>query len=166
MKFLCRFPIFFCFFLILTSARAQLTVQIGQNFTGSTYGVETQALPPDCNGTVGPNEFVEFINDQFAVYDKTTGVNTYRISALEFWGSAVPNFPSSLDVSDPRIIYDPASQRWFASMVDLDPNATDPTLENNDFLLAVSTTSDPSGSWTGFRFTSVTNAVAFADFPT
>src|SRR6266496_4188237 len=29
---------------------AQVMVQIGQNFTGSTYGTHSQALPPDPNG--------------------------------------------------------------------------------------------------------------------
>ncbi|HZQ47532.1 MAG TPA: hypothetical protein VFC07_11000, partial [Verrucomicrobiae bacterium] len=167
MKSLRRYSVFFCTLLLVTArVQAQLPLLIGQNFTGSTYGDTTAAIPPDCNGTVGPTDFVEFINDQFAIYDKATGVNTVRISALDFWSSAIPGFPSSLDVSDPRIIYDPSCQRWFASMVDLDPNAIDPTVENNDFLLAVSVTSDPAGDWKGFRFRASPSGVKFADFPT
>jgi hypothetical protein len=157
-------PSLFCILSFLSSrAQAQVTMTIGQNFVGSTYNMETQALPPDCDGTVGPNDFVEFINDQFAVYDKQSGLNTYRIDAGAFWSQAGV---SPAAYSDPRIIYDPPSQRWFATMVDLNPNAADPTTQNNNFLLAVSETSDPSGFWKGFRFLASPGQVAFADFPT
>lgn len=163
MKFLKFFSPVFCI-LCLTASRlpAQVTMSIGQNFIGSTYNIETAALPPDCDGTIGPNEFIEFINDQFAVYDKT-GSNTYRIDAGIFWNHAGLN-PAGY--SDPRVIYDPQSQRWFASMVDLNPNALDPTTQNNNFLLAVSDPSGPTNAWHGVTFTASPGRVAFADFPT
>ena len=164
MKFLKFAPPLFCILFCLSArTQAQVTMTIGQNFVGSTYNIETQALPPDCDGTIGPNEFVEFINDQFAVYDKTTGSNTYRIDAGTFWSQAGI---SPAAYSDPRIIYDPSSQRWFATMVDLNPNAADPTTQNNNFLLAVSVSSDPAGNWQAVRFRASPSSVAFADFPT
>ncbi len=97
---------------------AQVTLQVGHNFTGSTYGVNTQALPPDSNGTIGPRHFVEFINGEFAVYNKTNGTNIKRISDLKFWSNAGVILATSDVVTDPRIIFDPLSQRWFATMVD------------------------------------------------
>ncbi|PWU10250.1 MAG: hypothetical protein C5B50_25900, partial [Verrucomicrobia bacterium] len=99
-------------------------------------------------------------------YNKTNGQNVKRISDLKFWANAGLVLASSDIVSDPRIVYDPTSQRWFASMVDADSSAADPTLESNDFLLAVSATSDPRGTWHGFLFEADPDTGTFADFPT
>jgi len=164
----------------MVSAPAQVTIQIGQNFTGSTYGVNSAALPPDPNGNIGPKYFVEFINGSFAVYNKTNGNSVQRISDVKFWANAGVSISPDSDVTDPRVIYDPISQRWFASQVDFDAtaaaNGQDYTLEANDFLLAVSTNSDPrsfprsapapSGSWQGFIFQADPDSGDFADFPT
>lgn len=144
------------------------SVSIGHNFQGNTYGVVSAALPPDCNGVIGPRYFVELINGAFTVYNKTNGNSVKRITDVKFWSNAGINISSSDGITDPRVIYDPISQRWFASMVDLDANAPsgDPTFESNDFLLAVSLTSDPTGAWKGFLFEADPDNGNFADFPT
>ena len=154
------------FFLSQASAPAQVVVKIGQNIVGRTYGSNSSAIPPDPNGAVGPQHFVELINGNFDVYKKTNGVNVRRTSDSIFWGIAGLNISSSVALSDPRIIFDPLSQRWFASEVDLDANADDPTLESNDYLLGVSATSDPTGAWHAFLFPSDPDTGDFADFPT
>jgi hypothetical protein len=156
----------FCRSVWVTSAQPAVPVSIGQNFTGSTFGVDSAALPADGNGVIGPQHFVEFINGSFAVYNKTNGQNVKRISDLKFWSNAGVVLSTSDAVTDPRIIYDPTAQRWFASMVDVDANATDPTLEANDFLLAVSDGADPRGTWHGFLFQADPDTGNFADFPT
>lgn len=134
---------------------------------GSSYPNDLSAWPPDVNGAVGPNYFVEFLNGTFAVYDKTTGQSVKRTSDLHFWSSAGVILSAADATTDPRMIYDPVSQRWFASMVDLDQNqpAGDPTLEANDFLLAVSDTSDPTLTWHGFILQADPTHGNFADFP-
>ena len=97
-------------------------------FTGSSYITNSQALPPDPNGVIGPTRFLEFVNGAVAVYNRTNGVSVQRKSDLKFWADAGLNV-SAIDVTDPRVIYDPNSQRWFATQVDFDPNASDPTTE-------------------------------------
>ena len=139
---------------------------IGLNFLASSYETNSQALPPDSNGTIGPQYFVEFINGEFACFDRTDPENVFRESDAIFWGDAGVSLASSQAISDPRVIYDPLTQRWFASMVDFDANATDPTTEANDFLLAFSDTSDPTGDWTGFKIRADPTHFYFADFPT
>jgi hypothetical protein len=141
------------------------TVTIGQNFIGNTYGVVSQALPPDSNGAIGPTRFMEFDNGVVAVYNRTNGASVQRKTDLKFWADAGLN-TSAIGISDPRVIYDPQSQRWYASQVDYDPNATDPTAEANDFLLAVSTSSNPAGTWRAFSFQADPDNGYFADFPT
>jgi hypothetical protein len=152
--------------LTSVSAPAEVVVAIGQNFTGSTYGDISQALPPDANGAIGPSHFVEFINGTVAFYNKTNVLNVVRITDVDFWTEAGLIISSTSAVTDPRVIYDPASQRWFASQVDFNTTVTDPTRVANNFLLAVSATSDPTGPWQGFRFRADPNTGRFADFPT
>ena len=148
------------------SVPAEVVVTIGQNFTGSTYGDISQALPPDANGAIGPNHFVEFINGVVSFYSKTNPDNVVRITDVDFWTEAGLIISSSSAVTDPRIIYDPVSQRWFATQVDFNTTVNDPTLTANNFLLAVSATPDPTGPWHGFKFRADPNTGRFADFPT
>jgi hypothetical protein len=159
-----------CLFWFITGARAQVAFQVGTNFTGSTYGVNSAALPPDPNGCIGPKHFVEFINGAFNVYNRTNGRSVLRKTDTKFWSDAGVIIASGWAVSDPRVIYDPISRRWFASQVDFDAGALsgDPTLEANDFLLAVSDTSDPTGTgtWHGYIFQADPDFGDFADFPT
>ncbi|HAO78740.1 MAG TPA: hypothetical protein DCQ92_07145 [Verrucomicrobia subdivision 3 bacterium] len=145
---------------------AQVVVAIGQNFTGSTYGDISQALPPDANGAIGPSHFVEFINGTVAFYNKTNVQDAVRITDVDFWTETGLTISSASAVTDPRVIYDPTSQRWFASQVDFNATVTDPTRAANNFLLAVSATSDPTGPWQGFRFRADPSTGRFADFPT
>ena len=153
-------------------ARAQVVVQLGQNFAGSGNS-QTYISPADGNGAIGPKYFVEFINGAFAIYNKTNGARVLRITDAKFWSNAGPggagngiSFTPSDGVSDPRVIYDPVSQRWFASQVDYDVTVPDPTLESDYYLLAVSDTSDPAGAWHVFSLLADPESGYFADFPT
>ncbi|HLH54763.1 MAG TPA: hypothetical protein VKY92_14215 [Verrucomicrobiae bacterium] len=147
----------------LDLASAQVTVAIGQNFTASTLNVDSSAVPPDPNGFAGPLHYVELINGRFSVYDKSTGSKVKTMTDLTFWNQAGLSFPSGWDVTDPRIFFDPASQRWFASQVDFDPSGT---VNTNRFLLAVSATADPTGTWKALGILSDPGGNNFADFPT
>src|SRR5579872_3843200 len=91
-------------------ARATISVQIGQNFRGATLSVDSFSIPPDSDGAIGPNHFVQLVNGRFSVYDKTTGAKVLTKSDIAFWTSAGIDL-TGLDVSDPRVIYDKLSQR-------------------------------------------------------
>jgi hypothetical protein len=156
-------------------ATKAVQVSIGQNFTGIMYGsftTNSAALPPDGNGEIGPNHYVEFINGIFVVYNRTDGSIQELKTDLDFWANAGVGIDvqNGADVSDPRIIYDPGSQRWFASQIDInyqiDFNTLTISLGTNHFLLAVSATADPTGLWHGISFPSDPNLQYFADFPT
>jgi len=161
----------FCLLLSAAGGHAQVAVQIGQNFTSSTYYNgsnigDSTALPPDPDGAVGAGRFVEFINGAFTVYNATNGASVIRISDEQFWANAGVTISPDAAISDPRIIYDPTAQRWFASEVDFNANAVDPTLFANNFLIAVSASSNPAGPWQGFHFIADPDTGDFADFPT
>ena len=155
----------FCQLFLLPLSQASVQVQVGQNFRGSD-NTFTGISPADSDGAIGPNHFVEFINGQFAIYNKTNGANILKISDLDFWANAGVSLSLSMNISDPRLVFDPTVQRWFASQVDFQGGVGDPTGFPNDFLIAVSDTADPTGTWHGASFVSDPKTSFFADFPT
>ncbi len=106
-------------------------------------------------GAAGPNHFVVSQNDGFSIFSKN-GTLVSSESPTAFWTSALGSDPGGL--TDPRILYDPASQRWFAVMITTDQST------NNKILFARSNTSDPTQGFMGVSFT--TNNGRSADFPT
>ncbi|NOX54996.1 MAG: right-handed parallel beta-helix repeat-containing protein, partial [Planctomycetes bacterium] len=127
---------------------------LGLAFTGSTYDDAT-SIPPDTMGGVGPSHIVELLNGRFAVYNKLTGDRLLAKTLDEFWIDAGQTPQDS--AFDPRILYDPATGRWFAASVD------DSDVPNN-FLLAVSDGSDPTAGWTAFKIDSDSDDLHWADF--
>lgn len=93
---------------------------------------------PDEAGAVGPSSVVDFNGLDFVVHDKATGAVTFQETQTQFWYSALGNPSVTPATNDPRMLYDPLSQRWFAVMANPSPG--------NGFL-AVSTTSNPAGTW-------------------
>jgi hypothetical protein len=102
-------------------------------------------VPPDTMGAAGTNQFVEFINGAFAVYSKA-GVRQLLISDSNFWANAGIS-PATLapGLTDPRIVYDTASGRWFASELTTPVSA-------NLVLLARSDSANPAGAWKAVSF--------------
>ena len=86
------------------------------------------SYPPDSCGAAGPNHFVEVVNRNFAVYEKSTGEELINI----LLGAFLPE-----SNGDPRVLYDQFSDRWFVIVCDF----------NTKIFLAVSKSNDPTGSW-------------------
>lgn len=145
--------------LLTVEVKAAIQLEIGINFTGSSLFADSWVVPPDSNGAIGPDHFVEFINGRFSVYDKLTGTKVQTMSDATFWTLAGLNL-AGLDLSDTRIIFDPLSRRWFASQIDINRA----NLTNNRFLLAISTSQDPGGSWKAVAWQADPGG-SFADFP-
>ncbi len=136
--------------------RHLLAATIGLNFTGSSF-LDSGFVPPDTDGAVGINHFVELINGAYAVYDKSNGTKVQNSTLDQFWTNAGAGFTRF--TFDPRVIFDHASSRWFAVAVD---NAG----QANSFLLAVSKSANPTLGWTGFAIDSDPTDQRWADFPT
>ncbi|MEK9278924.1 MULTISPECIES: Ig-like domain-containing protein [unclassified Bradyrhizobium] len=124
-------------------------VTIGANFAGTNL-LDFGANPPDTDGAVGPSQFVEFLNSDFRVYDKSGNV-LQQSTLSDFWSSAGVPQPSPFD---PRILFDPDSQRWYAAALDF----------TGAFLLAVSNTSDPAQGWQAVRIPIDPTGQSFGDF--
>jgi hypothetical protein len=142
---------------LVSTQTAQAQFLIGSNFIGSTKNVDSGFIPPDTDGAVGVNHFVEMINGRYSVYRKSDGVRVQTATLDSFWstaGAAPTNFSF-----DPRVLYDKYSGRWYAASVDRAGLA-------NNFLVAVSNTADPTGGWKAFKIDSDPNDQRWADFPT
>ncbi|MBI1336343.1 MAG: hypothetical protein GC164_05210 [Phycisphaera sp.] len=131
------------------------TVVIGTNFTGSSRP-QSGFIPPDTMGAVGPNHIVEIINGRVAYYQKDGTFLSGRSLNTFFSNAGAPH--SGSFAFDPRIVYDPSSSRWFAAAVDNAGGA-------NNYLLAVSSSSDPTSAWTGYKIDTDADNSDWADFP-
>src|SRR5262245_20246683 len=96
------------------------TVNVGQNFLGMTNTAGSalsgfSPTPPDTIGSVGPNHYAQFVNNAFAVYRKD-GTLVSQMGNLGFWRAVSGSGFSTLNNTggDPRVLFDPLSQRWFA----------------------------------------------------
>jgi hypothetical protein len=149
-----------------------LDFSIGSNFTGSTFGDPGNDffVPPDTMGAIGTNYFTEFLNNSYRVYDRNNGSVAQSKTALQFWTDAGVSVSGNTNdnLTDPRIIYDHDSSRWFAAYIDIvNGDSSNP----NNFFLAVSSSADPTGAWKGFTIpANPSNATPtqkiFADYPT
>ena len=145
--------------LTATAIAAGPALRIGANFTGSSYGVDSSYIPPDTNAAVGRRHVVELINGHYAVYLKQNGKRVQSASMDQFWIDAGATVRGTL--SDPRILFDRSSGRWFASTPSFNfGNGPD------DLLLAVSKSGDPTEGWAGFTIPFTGPVGTFVDFPT
>jgi hypothetical protein len=128
---------------------------IGANFTASARN-DSGFIPPDTMGAAGIDHFVELINGRYSVYRKRDGVRVQTSTLTSFFtsgGAPVINF-----AFDPRVLYDPYTRRWFAC-------ATDGPGTANNFLIAVSASSDPTAGWAAFNIDADADNSHTADFP-
>ncbi len=123
-----------------------------QKFPGPKLGDPGASyVPPDTCGAVGINHFIAVVNMNISIYEKATGTRVLNTSTQSFFGV-------SGSAGDPRVVFDPDSQRFIVIATDF----------NNDIFLAVSSTSDPTGSWfkTSFNPATGSDAGKWPDYPT
>ena len=110
------------------------------NFAGQNSG----SYPPDCNGTVGANYYFQVVNVTYAIYNKSTGGIVAGPSALNsIFNSSLPG--AGCNSGDPIVLWDEHANRWFYAEFSL-------CTSNDYMLIAVSQTSDPTGSWYSWSY--------------
>src|SRR5262245_43185750 len=100
---------------------------IDNNTTGIVSGFTVQ--PPDTTGAVGLNHFIEFNNGSFCIFNKNGTLVGSRRSDGQFWTDAGISITTN-NLSDPRLLYDPGSRRWFACQISVNETT------NNRILIA------------------------------
>src|SRR4030095_6639432 len=112
--------------------------------------------PPDPNGEVGPNNYVEIINLVFGVYDRAGNLLVGPIDTGSLWA----DFPieDCTDPSgDPVVLYDQLVDRWLLSQFTTRGMNPDGTFNGLPFYncVAISQTGDPTGAY--FRYAFITS---------
>ena len=101
--------------------------------------------PPDTQGDVGPDKYVQVVNCNFAVYSKTGALLLGPALLSSIWAGISPPYLGTNN-GDPVVLYDQAAQRWIISEFSI------PSASQNAELVAVSQTSDPTGAWYVYVF--------------
>jgi len=119
------------------------------NFDGIAFpGVNCNCAPPDTNGEVGLTQYVQIVNQGFEVYNKTTGASVFGpVDIATVWS----DFGGACEfggAGDPVVLYDQLANRWVITQF-ATPTGDIPI---TDECIAVSTTSDATGSWNRYGF--------------
>lgn len=124
------------------------TPVVGTSFEGlgaGQYGFTVNSAPPDTNGAVGATQYVQWVNESFAVFNKSTGALVAGPTAGNtLWAGFGGGCQTNND-GDPVVLYDKLAQRWVFSQFSV---STTPFLQ----CIAVSKTSDATGSYNRYSF--------------
>lgn len=110
--------------------------------------------PPDETSAVGTGRYIELVNSNFAIYNKTgtTPVGTGSLNSLI-------GAPSGVDVFDPQIMWDATTKRfYYAADAVVDPNT------DNRVAFGFSKTATPASAADWCQFTVSFNST-FPDYP-
>ncbi|MFN2576085.1 MAG: fibronectin type III domain-containing protein [Pyrinomonadaceae bacterium] len=126
------------------------------NFDGVAFpGVACNCAPPDTNGEVGATQYVQIVNEGYQVFNKATGASQLGPAGITTLWSGFGGVCQSNGSGDPVVLYDQLANRWVISQF---AGVNVPT----DECIAVSTTSDATGSYNRYDFHLGSN---FFDYP-
>ena len=114
-------------------------------------GLFTQGTPPDTTGSIGPNDYVELVNSQIGVYDRTLGLLATE-SEDEFSGGE--------NTCDGQIRWDQQGGRWEYASLNCAASSTE-----QSFSFGWSKTADPTNLETGWCKYKVSTEKFLVDYP-
>lgn len=143
---------------------AQPTEQVGvtSGFFGASNNDNGDILgflvaPPDTDGAVGPNHFVQMINLLTTIFDKSGNIVQGPFASNAFWsgmgGNCEPN-----NQGDPIVLYDETADRWLVSQF-----AFPDSFSSFSQCVAISRTGDPTGGYNRYEFSF--DNIGFNDYP-
>jgi hypothetical protein len=124
-----------------------------QSFIGLGVGNGAGGTPPDTNGDVSPTEYIQWINSSWAIFNKATGARTSGPTLGNSFWSGFGGSCQTSNSGDPLAIWDDTAQRWVMSQF-----ITSAPFKQ---CVAVSTTSDPLGTYNRYEFV----LPVFGDYP-
>jgi hypothetical protein len=136
---------------------------VGTSFVGATL-TDSGFIPPDSMGAAGPTQFLICVNGRIRTFTKSGAQDGALDTTTDTFFNSVRN---SSDTSDPTVIFDRLSQRWYITMINVSSSG-------NRILIAASsgpTITGPS-TFSFFQFqhdlvgpTPNSDTGGFADFP-
>ncbi len=123
----------------LAGRRGPTTSTPSPNLTFEGIGNVQGVLPPDTEGAVGPNHYVQVVNDSFAIYDKAGSLLAGPVVTNTLWSGF--GGPCETDNSgDAIFLYDQQADRFVLTQFAVASN-------HQSVCFAVSQTADPTGSY-------------------
>jgi len=111
-------------------------------------------VPPDTNGDIGPNNYVQMVNLVSHIYDRTgVDVGGGAFPGNAFW-SGFGGLCETTNSGDPVVLYDHLADRWLVSQFAIG--------STNSMCFAVSMTGDPTGSYCRYELSFGSD---FPDYP-
>jgi hypothetical protein len=98
--------------------------------------------PSDTTGDVGPNDYVQWVNDYIQVFSKDGVPRTQPVAGNTFW-ARLGGMCALYNKGDPQVVYDAIADRWLLGQFSYSTINTGPYYQ----CLAVSTGPDPTGSY-------------------
>lgn len=147
--------------------RSSVTPQLNApnvDFSLEGYGNDDNAnlfgfriTPPDTNGDVGLNHYVQYVNLGWMVFDKNTGAAVAGPFAGNSFWQGFGGVCESENAGDPVVIYDHLAGRWLFSQF------TGTSVRDGHQCVALSDGESPLGPYTLYDF--VVSRRAFNDYP-
>ena len=119
-------------------------------------GFQPGGVPPDTDGDIGPNHYVQVVNTSLTVFSRT---GTVKMGPSPT-GSVFTGFAGACGQSndgDATVRYDHLADRWVVAQFSLGNGANGPYYQ----CVAVSTTPDPTGTYARYQY----NYNALNDYP-
>ena len=140
---------------------AELAPSAAPTPSTSFAGIPTTGwIPPDCTMAAGPTHVLLSVNSSVAIHNKVGGGLVLQRTLTQWFGALA----TGLTVFDPKVLFDQHAGRWVLLAVAFQTNPN-----RSVFLLSVSTTSNPVGSWRNYTFDATrdgnTPTNNWADFP-
>lgn len=127
---------------VLPAVAAPAPIINAQGLDFATWG---DGHPPDTNGVVGPNHFVESVNTSVGIFNKSTGALISAFTYNAFFNGSGTAECDTANGGDPTVVYDVPSGRWVIADFAWLNSKKGPFYE----CVAVSSGSDPvAATWT------------------
>jgi len=116
-------------------------VSVASSFEGLNQIQSCRCVPPDVNVAAGPAYILEMVNLEGEIFTKQ-GSSVQLFDLSQFFNTGT-NF-----LSDPKILFDNQSGRWFASIISIQGfNSLTGAATSANIRVAVSDTDDPTSFW-------------------
>lgn len=110
--------------------------------------------PPDTNGDVGPNHYVQWVNLSLQIWDKNGNSLYGPVNGNTIWQGFGTQCETT-NSGDPIVLYDELADRWFISQFSIGSSYY--------VCMAVSQTPDPTGAW--YRYAFLYSNTVMNDYP-
>jgi len=149
--------------VLLQSYEGQAATAAGDGFDGANNWDNSDVVgfriaPPDTDGSIGPNHFVQMVNLITTIFDRNgTPLLEGPFASNLFWEDMGGNCGKH-NQGDPIVLYDDQANRWLVSQFAFPDN-----LKSYSQCVAVSQTPDPTGAYNRYEFSF--NGIGFNDYP-